>query len=289
MKKNNTGFIAAIAVLALLLIGGAFLYFQEKNQNQEITEILEDEKLQLTKELETLSTDYSDLKTDNDTLNYQLELEKAKIDELIKELKQSKNNTYSQLKKYKGEISSLKGLIKEYAFKVDSLNMLSYQLQEENEFYREEVKVKTAKVDSLSSSNEELQKLVSKVSVLEPMNLKAYPTNRRNKEVRRLGWTKKIKVDFTFPKNLAVEAGGKDIYIVVTRPDKVIVSNPLGETFPMNGEDVVYTMKRTVYYENDVLPVSLFWDNDKSLIKGDYTVAVILDGRIIGSTNMFIK
>lgn len=289
MKTNNAGFIAVIAVLALLLAGGAFLYFQEKSQNDEITQILEDEKLQLTKELETLSSDYAGLKTDNDTLNYQLELEKAKIDELIKELKQTKNSSYAQLKQYKNEISSLKGLIKEYAFKVDSLNMLSFQLQEENEFYKEEVKMKTAVVDSLSSSNEKLQKLVSKVSVLEPMNLTAYPTNRRNKEVRRLGWTKKIKVDFTFPKNLAVEAGAKDVYVVITRPDKVIVSNPLGETFPMNGQDIVYTMKRTVYYENDVLPVSLFWDNDKSLIKGDYTVAVVLDERIIGSTNMFIK
>lgn len=288
-RRNNAGFIAAIAILALLLVGGAVLYFQERNKNKEIQQILEGEKQDLTVELESLSEEYENLKTTNDTLSYQLEVEKTKIEKMLVELKQTKNNSYSEIKKFKNEIASLKALIQDYAFQVDSLNLLSMQLQEEKELYKEEMEKQTAVADSLTVSNEELQQIVKRAAVLEPMNLEAYPANRRNKPVRRLGWTRKLKVDFTFPKNVTVAAGAKDVYVVITRPDDVIVSNPLGETFTYNGEAVTYTMKRTVYYENDILPVSLFWDNDKSLTKGQYKADVVLDGRIIGTTNFRIK
>ncbi|PVX52206.1 hypothetical protein C7377_0513 [Balneicella halophila] len=288
-KRNNAGYIAAIVVLALLLIGGSVMYFQERNKNNEIQQVLEDEKQELTTELESLSAEYDKLKTTNDTLSYELEIEKAKIEKMITELKQTKNSSYAQIKKYKDEIASLKALVKEYSFQVDSLNMLSLQLAEEKDLYKEEAEKKTAVVDSLSMTNEELQKIVSRASILEPMNLEAYPANRRNKPVRRLGWTRKIKVDFTFPKNPTVEKGAKDVYVVITRPDDVIVSNPLGETFEYNDEQMTYTMKRTIYYENEVLPVSLFWDNDKSLIKGQYKADIVLDGKVIGSTSFRIK
>lgn len=288
-KRSNAGYIAAIAILALLLVGGAVLYFQERNQNREVQQILEGEKLELTTELESLSKEYDDLKTTNDTLSYQLDVEKAKIDKMLTELKNTKNSSYSQIKKFKNQIASLKALVQDYSFQVDSLNMLSMQLTEEKNLYKEEMEKQTAVADSLSISNEELQKIVKRAAILEPMNLEAYPANRRNKPVRRLGWTRKLKVDFTFPKNITVEAGAKDVYVVITRPDDVIVSNPLGETFQYNEQPMTYTMKRTVYYENEVLPVSLFWDNDKSLIKGQYKADVVLEGKVIGSTNFIIK
>lgn len=288
-KTNNSMYIAIIAILALLLVGGVFLFMQERNKNQEVQKILEGEKQEMTVELESLSKEYSAIKTDNDTLKYQLEVEKTKIDKMITELKKTKQSSYSQIKRYKNEIASLKALVKNYAFQVDSLNLLSMQLQEENTLYKEEVEKQMAVTDSLTVSNKKLMEMVEVASTLEPMNLEAYPVNRRNKKVRRLWWTRKLKVDFTFPKNRTVEEGAKDIYVIITRPDNVVVENPLGEKFDFNGESLTYTMKRTVYYEKEVLPVSLFWDNDKSLIKGDYKVEVILEGKIIGTTNLHIK
>ncbi len=288
-KRSNAGYIAAIAILALLLIVGAVLYFQERSNSKEMQQILETEKQELSSQLESLSSEYDGLKTTNDTLNYQLEIEKAKIEKMIVELKKTKSYSYAQIKKYKNEVASLKALVKDYAFQVDSLNLLSIQLSEEKELYKEEMEKQTAVADSLTVSNEELKQIVKRASVLEPMNLEAYPANRRNKRVRRLGWTRKLKVDFTFPKNPTVKAGAKDVYVIITRPDEVIVNNPLKETFTLNDEESAYTMKRTIYYENEVLPVSLFWDNDKSLIKGQYKVDIILDGQIIGTTNFLIK
>ncbi len=288
-KRNSAGYIAAIAILALLLIVGAVLYFQERSNSKEMQQILETEKQELTTQLESLSSEYDGLKTTNDTLNYQLGVEKAKIEKMIVELKKTKNYSYAQIKKYKNEVASLKALVKDYSFQVDSLNLLSIKLHEEKELYKEEMEKQTAVADSLTISNEELKEIVKRASVLEPMNLEAYPANRRNKRVRRLGWTRKLKVDFTFPKNPTVKAGAKDIYVIITRPDEVIVSNPLEETFMFNEEEVVYTMKRTVYYENEILPVSLFWDNDKSLVKGQYKVDIILEGQVIGTTNFLIK
>ncbi len=288
-KKNNTVYIAVIVVLSLLLIVGGILYFSERASNQEITQILESEKQSLTTELESLSGEYNNLKTNNNDLNEQLSVEKAKIEQMIEELKKTKSNSYAQIKKYKKQIASLKNLVKNYAFQVDSLNLLSMQLQEENTLYKEEMQKNKAKADSLKSQNEDLEKIVKQASFLEAQNLEVYPANRRNKPVRRLWWTKKLKADFTFPKNAIAKAGTKEIYVIITRPDNVVVGNPLGETFNLNGEETAYTMKRSVYYENETLPVSLFWDNDKTLIKGDYKAEVIVEGKIIGTTNFKIK
>ncbi len=288
-KTNNAVYIAIIAILSLLLVGGGVLFLQERNKNREVQKILEAEKQEMTVELESLSKEYAAMQTDNDTLKYHLEVEKTKIDKMITELKKTKQSSYAQIKRYKNEIASLKALVKNYSFQVDSLNLLSMQLQEENILYKEEVEKQMAVADSLTISNEKLRKMVQVAATLEAINLEAYPVNRRNKKVRRLWWTRKIKVDFIFPRNKSVQEGAKDVYAIVTRPDNIVVENPLGEKFNLNGESITYTMKRTIYYEGETLPISLFWDNDKSLIKGDYKVDVILDGKIIGTTTFKIK
>lgn len=288
--KKSAGFIAAIVILGLLLVVGTILFFNQRKESAEMKMVLEGQKEELKEELSALSQEYDNLKTDNDTLNYQLELEKSKIELMIKELKSEKNKFYRQINRYKSEISSLKALVSNYAEQVDSLNFISKKLTQENTAYKEQTARHIQEIDSLAISNEELKDMVQKVSIIRPVNFHAYGANRRDKPMTRLRRTSKIKIDFILPKNVLVERGVKTMYAIVKRPDGKIVNNHKGDTFSFKGEESMYTIKREVMYEQEVLPVSLFWEhNDKSLVKGEYRVELILGNDILAITSFSLK
>lgn len=288
--KKQAGFIAAIAILAILLLVGIFLFFNQRKENAEMKMVLEGQKEELKQELGALSKEYENLKTDNDTLNYQLELEKSKIELMLKEIKNDKNRFYRQINRYKTEISSLKALVANYAVQVDSLRDLSKALTQENTIYKEKTELQNLAIDSLALSNEELKDIVQKVSIIRPVNFYAYGANRRDKPMTKLRRTAKVKIDFILPKNVIVEKGVKTIYALVKRPDGKIVSNHKGETFTFKGEESMYTVKREVMYEQEVIPVSLFWENkDKTLVKGEYSVDLVLGNDVLGTTTFSLK
>ncbi len=287
--KGNSGLIAIIIILGLLLVGGVIFYFAEKSNYEEEVADLTETKSTLSAELEELSASYDLLSTDNDSLNYKLELEKTKIQELLKEIKSMKSSSASQIERYKKEIASMKGLMKDYAFKVDSLTFLALQLEEENKYVKGEFNREQEKSTKLEKEVGGLKEVVAKAAVLEAMNLQSYPVNKRDKRVKRLGWTKKIKTEFTLDKNVTASAGEKEIYVVIKRPDNVTLSNPAGELFSYKDAQAMYTAKRTVSYGGHYLPVALFWDNDESLIEGTYKVEVIIEGAVVGRTSFLIK
>lgn len=289
-SRKQSGFIAAIVVLAVLLLLGVFLFFNQRKENAEMKRVLEGQKEELKQELNALSDEYDNLKTDNDTLNYQLELEKSKIDLMIKEIKSNKSRFYRQINRYKTEISSLKALVSNYAVQVDSLRHISKKLTQENSVYKEQTERQSLEIDSLALSNEELKDIVQRVSIIRPVNFYAYGANGRDKPMRRARRASKIKIDFILPKNVVVEKGVKTIYALVKRPNGEVISNHKGETFAFRGSDNIYTVKRDVMYEQEVLPVSLFWDNkDKDLTEGEYTVDLILGNDVLGTTSFSLK
>ncbi|NJK95487.1 MAG: hypothetical protein HC905_11790 [Bacteroidales bacterium] len=62
-----------------------------------------------------------------------------------------------------------------------------------------------------------------------------------------------------------------------------------GDVFSFQGENIVYSAKRQIEYENKDLDVCIFWDNNDKLITGTYTVDIFTDGVLIGTTKFNIK
>jgi hypothetical protein len=52
---------------------------------------------------------------------------------------------------------------------------------------------------------------------------------------------------------------------------------------------MVYSAKREIDYEGEALEVAIFWDNDGSLIEGEYKIDVFTEGNHIGNAKFILK
>ncbi len=68
--------ISAIASIVIIIL--LSLYFNNRNEYQQVVEGLNQEKTLLTEEFKTLAVDYDSLSSNNDTLNLMLDQEEKK-------------------------------------------------------------------------------------------------------------------------------------------------------------------------------------------------------------------
>ena len=107
-KTVPIGMIALSIILSAVLIFLVIMYFDQKNKMIEMEEVLTQEKDSLANELRKMAASYDTLKTDNDTLNANLEKEKKRIIDLL-----AINASNAQLiKKYRSEISTMRNIMK---------------------------------------------------------------------------------------------------------------------------------------------------------------------------------
>ena len=50
-----------------------------------------------------------------------------------------------------------------------------------------------------------------------------------------------------------------------------------------------YTMKKTIEYNGEETPVTLYWNVSQALVAGTYQVSIFADGNMIGSKNVTFK
>ena len=68
-----------------------------------------------------------------------------------------------------------------------------------------------------------------------------------------------------------------------------MLGSPELEMFEFNGEQVPASASRVITYENQDLPVSLFWTNDGEIVPGEHTVELYSEGKIIGVSSFILK
>ena len=113
--------------------------------------------------------------------------------------------------------------------------------------------------------------------------------SKRSKEKPKADKVEKIRVCFTVRENKVVPAGTKDVYVRIIRPDDVLLASSNSDVFPAGGEQLVFSAKRQLEYENKDIEMCIYWDNTSSLIPGTYTVYVYSEGYEIGSTTFALK
>jgi hypothetical protein len=141
----------------------------------------------------------------------------------------------------------------------------------------------------LSKEKDILNTQVQLAKVLSAKNISVTPMNKSDRENTKISKVAKVKVCFTVRENAVAEAGTKDIYIRVIRPDEVVLPSGSGETFLFNGEQVVFSAKRQLEYENKDIDMCIFWDKNADLIAGNYTVIIYAENYEIGSATFTLK
>lgn len=289
VKKTSKVLIGVIVALAAVVIVLGGLYFKQINDSNTIQQQLTQEKDSITANLQKLSTDYRQLKTDNDTINTHLQTERARVEGLLSEIKRVKSVNYQQIKQYQAELGTLRAIMRSYITQIDSLNTLNQALIAENIEVKKSFTSEKVKNQQLSQQNESLSTQVAKGSQVKARGLSALPINARGKEMTRASRVEKVKVCFTLVENSIAKAGIKVVYLRITSPEGFLLAKSEADVFKVGSENMVYSAKREVDYQNQDVDMCIFYDTRGELKPGTYSAAVFLDGQQIGSTQFILK
>jgi myosin heavy subunit len=287
-KKPSVALVVLVIVLAIAVIVLGYKYYKESQRLGQTTEekaILEDVKSDLEKQLRDMIVEYDSLKTSDDSVNSLLIKEQDKIKNLLR----MQASDAEKIRKYKDELETLRKVMRSYIVQIDSLNTRNRMLTEENVQVKEQLTTATTQNVELSKELEINKTQVQLAKVLSAKNIAVEPQNKGGKANTKVNKVTKIKVCFTVRENAVAAAGSKDVYLRIIRPDEVVLPAGSGETFDFKGEQVIYSAKRQLEYENKDIDMCIFWDKNADLIAGTYTIILYSEGYEIGSATFTLK
>lgn len=287
-NKPSTALVVLVVILSLAVIFFGYKFFTKSSQLGQTTEekaILEDVKSDLEKQLRDMIVEYDSLKTNNDSVNGLLNKEQDKIKNLLR----MQATDAEKIRKYQGELETLRKVMRSYIVQIDSLNTRNRELTAENITIKQQLTTAETERVELTKVKDMLDTQVQLAKVLSAKNIAVTPQNKSDRENFKINKVTKIKVCFTIRENAVAEAGTKDIYIRIIRPDEVVLPSGSGETFLFNEEQVIFSAKRQLEYENKDIDMCIFWDKNADLIAGNYTVVLFAENYEIGSATFALK
>lgn len=289
-KNKAVIFLAAlIVILAFILLALGWLYYTERQEAMVVQQQLNAEKDSIALNLQEIVYEYDILETDNEELKNKLADEQEKATKLYNELKQVRSVSYAKIKEYQRELGTLRAIMRDMVQEIDSLNTLNQQLIAENIKVRQEYNMSQKTVEALEQRTEELSSTVAKGQVVRARNVLPITINRRGREVSRARNVEKIKTCFTLSENTIAKAGTRDVYIRILGPDGFILAKSNADLFEFEGEQIVFSAKREVDYQNQDVEMCIFYDNNGELIAGSYSVSLFMDGFMVGHGEFVLK
>ncbi len=141
----------------------------------------------------------------------------------------------------------------------------------------------------LKQEKEQLTSIKDAATTLIAASIDIVPLNKRSKEKDKSDKIEKIRVDFVIRKNTVAQPGPKVIYLRIIRPDSVVLGATDAGIIKINDMEIPYSASREIQYENQDLPVSIFWNNNGDLISGNYKVELYAEGKLIGESEFSLK
>ena len=223
---------------------------------------------------------------------------KAQIDELISASGgQAKN--FNQLKalytKLKTEVYLLRSEVKKLKAKNQALIAENRRLKNENKQLGSDLDGERKTSAALAQERDGLQgkvdigkRLITYDVVAEGIKIRR---NGKEKPTTRARRADKIRVVFTIAKNEITAGGEKDVYLRVVGPDDKVITDG-GSNFEYKGEEMGYTSKETIEYQNASTDVYMYATNlfgGQGFSKGDYRVEVYCENTMIGFSAVTLK
>ena len=280
---------ALIAVVVLLIGGMAYLIYslhKTNEENQQMLELVEMDKLEMENEYEKFAVQYNEMKTqvNNDSLMAQLEQEQQRTQELLEELRRTKKNDAAEITRLKKELATMRDVMKSFVAEIDSLNRLNTQLNAENANLRQQQVVQQQQISNLSEEKASLSDKVAIASQLDATAIRITGLNKRGKEAKKTKDVKRFQVSFNIARNVTAGAGYKTIYVRILKPTNEVISG--GGSFAFENRNLEYSIRKDIEYNGEETPVTVYCDITEMLIAGQYRVQIFADGKNIGSSSI---
>ena len=290
-SSNNNLEKIVIAVLVVLLLSLAGYTYTLVEQNEETVRVLEADKAEVQKELETLVVSYNEILKDNELKDKDLIAARDRVIVLLDSVKDYKINV-STLRRYKGEIARLKNERTQLLKRADSLLVITQRLTVEKDSTTAVLNQTIKVVDSVTIANTKMATSLEKGALIGITNLNARAIIVRKggkiKQTKRSSRADKIKVCYTIAPNMLAQVGDRLFYVQVINPDNNIIGDRSKIAFDTGV--LSYSTTTNVYYENQALDVcAIVAAAEDDLIKGMYIINIFDAQRQIGSARLTLK
>jgi len=292
-KKTNVNALYGVLGLLVVILAVAVYMLLDTRKNLNVvstdlaekTEFFRIEKDSLEGELRNIYFRYDTLETNNLELQVEMQQQKEKINKLISI---QAEDTY-KIRMYRKEMETLRTVLRSYIVQIDSLNMQNQELMAENKQLRNtELRLSTEK-EQLEKDKTQLEEIKDLATTLQASQMALVMLNKRDKKTERIRTAIKVRIDFVLRANNVAPTGEKRIFLRIIRPDQVVLGSPELEMFDYKEEQIPASASRVINYENEDLPVSIFWTNDGEIVPGEHMVELYSEGKIIGAASFVLK
>jgi len=290
--KKKTIIITVCAVLLLIIAGvTTYMLMREKKANYELNQEFQLEKGDLENEYSQFSKQYDEIKMTvrNDSLAQLLDKEQIKTQRLLEELRSVKSTNATEIRRLKKELALLRKVMVSYINQIDSLNQLTTKQRKQINEISQKYDVASKQITSLSEEKRNLTQKVTLAAQLDASNLWVDAKNKKGKTAKKVKDVVKIAIGFNIVKNITAETGERTLYIRITKPDNEVLTNNPGDTFKFENRSIPYSIRKTIEYRGEELPVTVYWDVKEFLYAGSYKVEVFAEGSLLGSTSFSLK
>ncbi len=283
-KLKRTMWILVVVAVALVAVLG-FVWSQKASLISE----LEDEKRDLTEQMESLQNDYATLSSDYDSINSQLDTSRAEVADLLERIKKTNATNRAKMRQYEKELGTLRSIMRNYIVQIDSLNTLNHKLTAEAAAARREAAASKAESVQLSQQVENLTGQVAAGSVIKARGLHIAAYNSSDKVTDRSSRTVRLLTSLSLVENDLAPKGPVRVFIRVKDPDGIILTNSNRSSFTFNGETMVASASRRVDYEGSEVDLSIYLNDIPEYRKGVYTVEAYTEQSFLGKSELMLR
>lgn len=283
-KLKRTMWILVVVAVALVAVLG-YVWSQKSSLISE----LEDEKRDLTEQMESLQNDYATLSSDYDSINSQLDTSRAEVADLLERIKKTNATNRAKMRQYEKELGTLRSIMRNYIVQIDSLNTLNHKLTAEAAAARREAAASKAESAQLSQQVENLTGQVAAGSVIKARGLHIAAYNSSDKVTDRSSRTVRLLTSLSLVENDLAPKGPVRVFIRVKDPDGIILTKSNRSSFTFNGETMVASASRRVDYEGSEVDLSIYLNDIPEYRKGVYTVEAYTEQSFLGKSELMLR
>ncbi len=307
-SNNKTGFIVAIAILAVASIGLLIATItQNKAKTEFATKLTETEQLKadVEKQYYAALSELEEMRGSNEELNALIEKQKEEL-------------ATQNLSQARAEVKRLNSLMQQYVAEINQLREQNQELTAENSQLSEQKTALEGELTTQKMTNEELSSakaaLVSekeslekdkaslskkvnyasviKVTGLEIEGLKTKSSGKTSKE-RKASNIDQLQICFSTTVNEVAEQGAEVYHIRVIDPQGVTLAvEDLGSgvfTSSANDDQLPFTTSKEFDYNNNATKLCSTWAPNQPFTKGTYKVEIYNKGYMAGAGSITLK
>jgi hypothetical protein len=291
ITSSNKTSKTLIIILALLLVGTLIYSFKMYQDSEATALLLENEKIEVLKNLENMTSLYNEANADNKVANEKIIEAQARLDSLMNELKSSKI-TVSTLLKYKKKYFEMESEMEVLLEENTTLKFQNTLLETSLDSAQNQLFSQLETNTKLEAQNLQLKETVNAAKNLTVERLNAYGVIQRRSgklvPTTRASRVDNLRICYSVPSNLLTESGERSYLVQVIDPSL----NVIGSNTPVSFEEGVlkYSYVSSFTYNNKLLDICDFVSTEeRNYEKGLYTVNVFDQNTLITSSTFTLK